>query len=185
MAFVTNTSTSGFQVPGEAIVEEFGLDNTEDILDGAVFNNIEFGGSHQVSTAMLLGRNVDAAAFFDADLQDYFTLVEGEDWMPGAIYEVDEGAAAPFDDYVGEQIQIIQSTPVLNGPFVLNHDVLTDEEVENLIAAFTSDETANDERIFVDPEADQPGWFNKTADERFVEVEDSWYDPIRQMGGAE
>lgn len=185
MAFVTNTSTSGFQVPGEAIVEEFALDSTEDILDGAVFNNIEFGGSHQVSTAMLLGGNVDAAAFFDADLHSYFTLVEGEDWMPGAIYEVDEGAAAPFDDFVGEQVQIIQATPVLNGPFVLNHDVLTDEEVENLISAFTSDDTANDDRIFVDPEADQPGWFDKTGDERFVEVEDSWYDPIREMGGAE
>lgn len=185
MAFVTNTSTSGFQVPGDAIAAEFDLDSTEDILDGAVFTNVEFGGSHQASTALLLGRNVDVAAFYDSDLNEYFTVIEGEANMPGAIYEVNDGAAAPFDDYAGEQIQIIQSTPVQNGPFVFNTDVLTDEEIDVLIEAFTSDEVAAEERIFAPEDSEQPGWFTKTANERFVEVEDSWYDPIRQLGGAE
>jgi len=178
MAFVTNTSASGFQVPGDAIVQEFGLESTEDLLDGAVFESIEFGGTHAVSTTHLLEGNVEVAAFFDADLNEYFTVVEGEANTPGAIYEVNEGASAPFDNLAGEQIQIIHATPVLNAPFVFNHDVLTDDEVEALVEAFTSDEAANDPRLF----DDENGWFG--GDQRFVPVEDSWYDPIRELGGG-
>ena len=76
---------------------------------------------------------------------------------------------------------IIQSTPVLNGPFAYNSEALDPEDVKAIQGLFTSDEVANNELIFVPEDSDNVGMFDKSADERFVLVEDSWFDPIRNL----
>lgn len=183
-SFVSNSSTSGFQVPGTAIVENFGLSSTDELLEeGGFFEQVLFGGSHQGSTTNLLRDDVDAAAFYDADTYESMTLVEGEANTVGAVYEVNEGAIAPYDQFAGESFTLINATPVQNGPFVFNTGELTEEEQAAIIEAFLSDEVANDETIFIPEDAEGSGLFQKnTPETKFVEVDDAWYDPIRNAG---
>ena len=82
----------------------------------------------------------------------------------------------------GQTYTVIQSTPVLNGPFAYNGDTLSPEDVKAIQKLFTSDEVANDSLIFYTEDSGEPGLLEKKSDQmRFVTVEDSWYDPIRNM----
>jgi phosphonate transport system substrate-binding protein len=45
----------------------------------------------------------------------------------------------------------------------------------------TSDEISNNEKVFVPEDSEFSGLFKKTADERLVEVEDAWFNPIREL----
>ncbi len=186
MSFVSNSSTSGFKVPTSAIIGHFsdrGL--TEDDLieggEGMLFSQVLFGGSHQGSAFNLMSGKADVAAFCDTEIAPYADCVEGEPNTTGAVYAIKDDASAPFDSVTGEEFVVIQSTPVLNGPFVYNAETLDPDDVKAIQDLFTSDEVANNELIFVPEDSENVGMFEKSANERFVLVEDSWFDPIREL----
>lgn len=190
MSFVSNSSTSGFKVPTNGILAFFGkTDEWKDITvddlveggSGKFFDEVLFGGSHQGSAVNLLTGKADIAAFCDTEATPYMELASGQESRAGAVYEVKAGASAPFDTLVGKQCVIIKSTPVLNGPFAFNSEALNAGDVQKIRDIFTSDEVADNELIFVTPESGNVGMFKKTDKEHFVLVEDSWYDPIREL----
>lgn len=185
MSFVSNSSTSGFKVPTSQIISHFAEDNliVDDLLEGGgdtFFSEVLFGGSHQGSAFNLLSDKCDVAAFCDIELAPYVTCTEGEAAAVGSVYTINEDASAPFDTVTGSTFTVIQSIPVLNGPFAYNGDTLSPEDVKAIQDLFTSDEVANNKLIFY-PEGSM-GLLEKDSEEmRFVTVEDSWYDPIRNM----
>lgn len=186
MSFVSNSSTSGFKVPTNSIISHFTEDNltVDDLLEGgndAFFSEVLFGGSHQGSAFNLISGKADVAAFCDTEIAPYASCVEGEENQAGSVYAINEGAEAPFDTVAGEKFTVINSTPVMNGPFVYNSETLSPEDVAAIREVFTSDEVAGNANIFYPADGEATGLYKKTADERFVLVEDSWYDPIRNM----
>jgi phosphonate transport system substrate-binding protein len=76
---------------------------------------------------------------------------------------------------------IIKSTPVLNGPFAYNADTLSPDDVKAIQDLFTSDTVSDDPLIFVTKDSGNVGMFKKSDKECFLLVDDSWYDPIRNM----
>lgn len=186
-SFVSATSTSGFKVPSSTIVSHFGLESSDELLEGgSFFSEVLFGNSHQGSAVNLLAGDADAAAFDDVDVDMYFDLVEGEPNTVGAVYQVKADAEAPFDSVRGEQFTIIGISAVLNSPFCFNEDALDEDARVAITDYFCSDAVANDPAIFIDPEDENAkGIFTKDSDKTcFVEVTDDWYEPIRQLGGA-
>ncbi len=186
-SFVSATSTSGFKVPSSTIVSHFGLESSDELLEGgSFFSEVLFGNSHQGSAVNLLAGDADAAAFDDVDVDMYFDLVEGEANTVGAVYQVKADAEAPFDSVRGEQFTIIGISAVLNSPFCFNEDALDEDTRVAITDYFCSDAVANDPAIFIDPEDENAkGIFTKDSDKTcFVEVTDDWYEPIRQLGGA-
>ncbi|QNF28208.1 PhnD/SsuA/transferrin family substrate-binding protein [Metabacillus elymi] len=185
-SFVSNSSTSGFKVPSDGIVthfsekEEYKDLTAEDLLEGGkFFSEVLYGGSHQGSAVNLLTDKADIAAFCDTCVSNYVELADGEENTPGSTYKVKADAAEPFNTVPGEEFKLISVTPVLNAPFALNTETVSEEDRQALIDAFTSDEMANNEKVFV-PE-DATGLFKKTDKEQFLEVEDAWFDPIREL----
>lgn len=185
-SFVSNSSTSGFKVPSDGIVshfsekEEYKDLTPEDLLEGGkFFSEVLYGGSHQGSAVNLLSDKADVAAFCDTCVSNYVELAEGEANTPGATYKVKADAAEPFNTVPGAEFNIISVTPVLNAPFAVNTETVSEEDKKALIDAFTSDEMANNDKVFV-PE-DATGLFTKSDKERFLEVEDAWFDPIREL----
>ena len=181
-SFVSNSSTSGFRVPSSVISSNFDVDS-QDLLEGGpdmVFAEVMFGGSHQGSFFNVLDGRADIGAFCNSCIFDYVEWVNGEysDPLPGDIVRVIDGAAAPFDSMAGKEVVLVETVPVLNAPLVMNTDLLTDDEIAAVQAAFTSDEVANNRRIFGDE-----GFFREG--QRFLLVEDSWYDPIRRLSGLQ
>lgn len=186
-SFVTATSTSGFKVPSSVIVEKFGLDGSDELLQpGDFFSEVLFGNSHMGSAVNLLSGDADAAAFDDVDVDMYLNLVSGEANDIGSVYEVKDDAEAPFDTVRGKQFTIISATPVLNAPFCFNESALPEGDREKIVDYFCSDKVADDGEIFIDPEDENAvGIFEKDSDKMgFVKVDDAWYDPIRKLGGA-
>lgn len=189
-SFVSNSSTSGFRVPTSAIISHFSaiaqwktLDQDALIEGGSdeFFSEVLFGGSHQGSMVNLLTGKADVAAFCDTEAAPYTKLATGEEEKSGAVYEIKEDATAPFDTLIGEQFVIINSIPVLNGPFAYNSDTLSPADVKAIQELLTSDTVTNDTQIFVPKGTDFVGMFKKTDKEQFVLVEDSWYNPIREL----
>lgn len=186
MSFVSNSSTSGFKVPTNSIISHFAEENltVDDLLEGGTdtfFSEVLFGGSHQGSAFNLISGKADVAAFCNTEIAPYASCVEGEENQAGSVYAINEGAEAPFDTVAGEKFTVIYSTPVMNGPFIYNSETLSPEDAEAIREVFTSDEVANNTNIFYPADGEATGLYKKTADERFVLVEDSWYDPIRNM----
>ena len=187
-SFVSATSASGFKVPSSDIVSEFGLESSDDLLEGgAFFSEVLFGNSHQGSAVNLLSGDADAAAFDDVDVDMYLNLVSGEANSVGAVYQVKDDAEAPFDTVRGKQFTIIGITPVLNAPICFNEEAISEEDRTKIVEHFCSDEVANNPQIFVDPEDENAkGIFEKASEKtRFVEVVDAWYEPVRKLNGAE
>lgn len=60
----------------------------------------------------------------------YATCIDGTANEAGSVYAVNADATAPFDTVQGEKYTVIQSTPVLNGPFAYNGDTLSSEDVK-------------------------------------------------------
>jgi phosphonate transport system substrate-binding protein len=183
-SFVSNSSTSGFRVPSSIISKQFNVDS-EDLLEGGsnkVFREVMFGQSHQGALFNVLTKKADAGVFCNSCIGDYIDWVKGsyDDPLPGDIIKIKNAADAPFDQVPGVQVVLIATVPVLNAPLVMNTNLLTPEEVAALKAAFTSDETANNPLIFAEKGSGTKAMFQKG--QRFVEVNDSWYDPIRQLG---
>ncbi|WP_419956402.1 phosphate/phosphite/phosphonate ABC transporter substrate-binding protein [Neobacillus niacini] len=189
-SFVSNSSTSGFKVPSTGIVDyfskmgEFKDLNAEDLLEGGedkFFSEVLYGGSHQGSAVNLLSGKADVAAFCDTCVNNYVELVDGEENRPGAVYQVKKDAAEPFNTVVGKEFSLISVTPVLNAPFVFNAETVNEDLKAQLLEIMTSDEITNNEKIFVPEGSEFSGLFKKSADERLVEVEDTWFNPIREL----
>ncbi len=186
MSFVSTSSTSGFKVPSSGIVTNFSKQDKwknlkqEDLLEGGsekFFSQVIFGGSHQLSLVNVLTDKAEVSAVDDIDVASYVELTSGTENKPGAVYTVRKDAAAPFDKLAGEQYVVIQSTPVLNAPIVVNTGVLKQETVDAMTKALTSDEVAKNPKIFV--EKGGKGFFNQP--QRFLKVEDAWFNPIREL----
>ena len=189
-AFVSNSSTSGFLFPSSGIVGYFSKKpawsalKPNDLIEGGqgkFFSQVVFGGSHQGSAAALLTDKVDAAAFDDTDLSAYVDLVSGTESTPGAVYKVKDGAAQPFDTLVGKSFTVLWSIPVLNGPICANQNLLTADEVKKIVAALTADSTSMNPSIFFPPDYKGPNKadFTQTGKVKFLAVDDSTYQPIR------
>ena len=183
MSFVSNSSTSGFRVPTSAIISHFASDNLDedDLLpDGKFFEEVFFGGSHQGSAVNLVSGNVDVAAFCDIELAPYIGLKSGQENTVGAVYIVKPGADAPFDQHAGKEFAVISCTPVFNGPNAYNPKNLSDAEIEAIRALFTSDEVANNGKLFYDASLEGAmGLYKTSSSKGYVRVDDSWYDPYR------
>lgn len=190
-SFVSNSSTSGFKVPSTGITdyftekEEFKSLTAEDLLEGGkdkFFSEVLFGGSHQGSAVNLLSGKADVAAFCDTCVNNYVELAEGEVNKPGAVYKVMDDAAEPLNTVAGKEFSLISVTPVLNAPFVVNTGTVSEEDQKQLLEIMTSDEVANNEKIFVPEDSEFSGLFSKkSGNERLVEVKDEWFDPIREL----
>ena len=68
--------------------------------------------------------------------------------------------------------------------FCYNTDTLSEDEQKAITDAMTSDDTANNSAIFYNSDDENAtGLVEKESDKtKFVAVEDSWYDPIRNLG---
>lgn len=186
-SFVTPTSTSGFKVPSSVIVKNFGLENSDVLLEsGSFFSQALFGNSHQGSAVNLLSGDAEVAAFCDTDTDMYLDLASGEANTVGAVYQVKADAPEPFDGVRGKKFTIIGISPVLNAPVCFNEDVISEDDRKKIVEYFCSDTVANDPQIFVDPDDENAvGIYEKdSADTRFVAVDDAWYEPIRKLGSA-
>ncbi|KLU60263.1 phosphate-import protein PhnD precursor [Peptococcaceae bacterium CEB3] len=189
ISFVSTSSTSGFNMPAAAITGYFTKQDkwknlTKDDLmqggSGKFFNQVIFSGSHQLSLVNLLMGKVDVAAVDDIDVSQYLTPVSGTDNTEGAVYAVKQGAAAPFDKLAGQQFVIIKSIPVLNTPLEANSAFLSQKTLDAITQALTSDKVTNDPKIFAPKGSDGVVFVQP---HRFLKVEDSWYDPMRQVLG--
>jgi phosphonate transport system substrate-binding protein len=184
-SFVSNSSTSGFRVPSSIISKNFHV-TADDLLEGGpdmVFSEVMFGGSHQGSFFNVLTGKADIGAFCNSCIKEYVEWKEGsyEDPAPGDIIRVLDHADAPFDQVPGEEIVLVATVPVLNAPLVMNTNILTEEEAAALKRAFTSDETAANTLIFAPKDSGTKALFRQG--QRFVLVDDAWYDPIRALSG--
>jgi phosphonate transport system substrate-binding protein len=181
MSFVSNSSTSGFVIPAVEIIEHFGGGINEDtLLDGDFFSNVLFGGSHQGALVNLLNGSADIATIADIIVYPFLELVSGEHNEVGAVYRVPEGAEAPFHAFPGLEFVLIESVPVLNVPLAVNRSNLSDDEIQAIRDLLTSDYVADNHFMFSPDDSDIDGFRRKTANERFVVVDDSWFNPIRR-----
>jgi phosphonate transport system substrate-binding protein len=184
---VSNSSTSGFRVPSSVIAKHFGVQQ-QDLLEGGknnVFSQVLFGGSHQLSLLNILEMRADAGVFCNTCVAAYIEFTKGDFDNPQAGDEIRilQDAPAPFNSHAGEEVIIAYAVPVLNAPLVVNTRLLKTSEIEALKAHLTSDNILTDTRIFgnlKDPQ--NPAIFEKG--ERFVLVDDKWYNPIRLLSGT-
>ncbi|MFI8496285.1 phosphate/phosphite/phosphonate ABC transporter substrate-binding protein [Peribacillus butanolivorans] len=190
-SFVSNSSTSGFKVPSTGIVDYFSQKDkfkelkAEDLLEGGkdkFFSEVLYGGSHQGSAVNLLTGRADVAAFCDTCVNNYVELADGEENKAGAVYKVKKDAAEPFNTVVDKEFSLISVTPVLNAPFVVNTELVSEETREKILETLMSDEIANNEKVFVPEDSKLSGLFKKASGkERLVQVEDDWFNPIREL----
>lgn len=190
MSFVSNSSTSGFKIPTTSIVSYFSQTDkwkdlkAEDLMEGGkdkFFSEVLYGGSHQGSAVNVLTEKADVGAFCDTTLINYVDAVDGTFNEVGTTYKVKSDAAEPFNTLTGKEFTAIASIPVLNAPFVMNTEVIGEEDQKKLVEKFTSDEVASDKKVFVEKDSNTKGFFTKEGNDRFINVEDSWFDPIRDL----
>lgn len=187
MSFVSATSTSGFKVPSNAIMDAFPdeVASTDELTKPGFFSQVLFGNSHPGSAVNLLQGDADVAAFDDIDVDMYLDVpTDDRDKAnsAGQVYNVKDGTAQPFDRVQGKSFGIIQSTPVLNGPIAVNTEVLPQDIIDKLLEGLTSKETASDELLFAPEDVEDSGAVWSLGDTAgFIAVEDSWYDPIRNL----
>lgn len=182
-SFVSNSSTSGFRVPSAVLSTHFSVE-AEDLLEGGpdnVFSQVMFGGSHQGSFFNVLSGEAEVGVFCNACVDSYVDWVTGDvnDPVPGDIIRVRPGADAPFNQVEGVEVSLIETVAVLQAPLIMNTNLLSDEEVAALRAAFTSAAATSNSAIF-GPEGSTAFW---EEGDRFLLVEDEWYDPIRRLAG--
>jgi len=192
VSFVSTSSTSGFNMPSAAIIANFHTQDkwknlTRDDLmqggEGKFFSQVMYSGSHQLSLANLLMGKVDISAVDDIDVMSYLTLSEGTDNQEGAVYTVRKGAEAPFSDLGGAQFVIIKSIPVLNTPFEANDAFLDKTTLDKIVKALIADTTTKNPAIFRPKDSTTAGIFFQPH--RFINISDSWYDPMRQVLGIQ
>lgn len=186
MSFVSNSSTSGFKVPSGEIIKHFPDEklDADKLIEGGknnFFSEVLFGGSHQGSAINLITGIADVAAFCDIELEPYIEVKEGTENTVGAVYAVKQGADAPFNTHAGKEFTVISCTPVFNGPWAVNPKNLSADEIKAITDLFTSQEVADNAKIFYDPDVkDATGLYKKTSSYGFVATTDSWYDAYRK-----
>lgn len=187
-SWVSTSSTSGFKVPSSGIVAYFGKQakwnglKPADLLEGGsgkFFSEVMFGQSHQGSCANLLTDKADVAAFCDTSLANYVELVSGEENSVGAVYQIKKGADDPFSSLVGQKYVVIKVAPVLNAPIIVNTKLLDAAEVKKIQDALCADAVAKNAQVFVPKDAAFKGLF--VAGQRFLPVDDAWFNPIRLL----
>lgn len=182
MAFVTNSSTSGFKVPGREIIKEFNIEKLENILEpNKIFSKIIFGNSHPGTQVILFKKDVDVATFAIPKSMTIYELISGEENKAGATYKVKIGAVAPFSNFVGSTFTVIKSIPVLNGAITFNVRTLSKDNQEKIKKALMSKETTDNPAIFSGKESKIRGLFLKSNDNvGFVETNNKWYEKLRE-----
>lgn len=189
-SFVSSSSTSGFVIPSAVVVNHFRNQSAwanlqaEDLIEGGagkLFSEVLFGGSHVGTALNLLSNRADVVALASSQLLSQLDLVSGDTNRAGAAYTVRADAKDPLDRFVGAGLTLISSTPVLNEPFVANHNTLSATEVAAIQAALISGETANNTKIFVPRGSSTRSLLTKSGDERFLAVDDAWFQPIRDL----
>lgn len=189
-SWVSTSSTSGFKVPSAGIVSHFSkMDKyktlkADDLLEGGsnkFFSDVLFGVSHQGSAVNLLTGRSQVSSFCDACVDSYVQLSSGTANRQGAVYKVRPDASEPFNNVTGKEFTIIQVTPVLNAPFVVNTNNLSKELTDKILAKFISDEARNNPAIFAPTGYSSKTFFKKTKNEHFVPAPDSWFNPIREL----
>ena len=192
ISFVSTSSTSGFNMPASAILAYFTTQDKwkslakDDLMQGGAgkfFGQVMFSGSHQLSLANLLLGKVDISAVDDIDVASNLELKSGTENQEGAVYAVRKGADAPFDTLAGQEFVIIKSIPVQNTPLEANDSVLDKATLDKIVQALTADAVAKNEAIFAPKGSTTASVFR--APHRFVQVEDSWYDPMRKVLGIQ
>jgi phosphonate transport system substrate-binding protein len=190
ISFVSTSSTSGFNMPAAAILEDFHKmtkwkDLTKDDLmqggKGKFFSQVVFSGSHQMSLANLLKGTVDISAVDDIDVRNYLELTSGTDEEPGAVYTVKKDAAAPFAELAGAQFVIIKTIPVMNTPVEANVSVLDQKTVDQIVNALTGEKVKDDQLLFRPKGSSMAGLFMEPH--CFVRVSDYDYDGMRRILG--
>ncbi len=186
--FVSTSSTSGFRVPSSSIVKIFSampkwksLKST-DLLEGGpdkLFSEVSFGASHQGTAVQLLTGKTDVAVFCDTCVDNYVQLSTGKANAPGSVYVVRSDAVDPFTPVQGQEFVILSATAVLNSPMVVNASMFSNEELKALRNAFTAESTAMNTAIFPAKGSTVKAIFK--AGERFVALDDSFFDPLRAM----
>jgi len=190
ISFVSSSSTSGFSIPATYILEavkktdKWANLTTEDLMEGSknkFFSEVMFGGSHQIAMLNLLMNRSDIAASCNIVGMHYAKAIDGLDNVAGTKYVVTEDAESPFDTVIGKEFTLLEAIPVMNAPIMMNKNLLTKAEQQKLIEFFTSDEVANDERMFPTEQKTGSSFAVKKGNDRFVHVEDAWFDPLRKI----
>lgn len=183
ISFVSVNSTSGFTLPAKFLNSILqAKDSDELIKEGLYFDKVIFASSHQGSQVMLYKNEADIACFAIPQTIKVYQLISGEENSDNAVYEVQKCDDKPFSDYTGEKIAVLKALPVLNAPIVVNRDTVSNDEVQKIKAALTSEETANNPGIFKMSGQDVKGIFPKwTEKTRLIEVDDAWYDKLRNL----
>lgn len=180
-SFVSNSSTSGFRVPGAAIAAHFDVPSDDLLLGGRneVFSDVLFGGSHQGALFNVLTDRADVGAFCNYCVDTYVEWLTGStaDPVAGDVIRVRPNAEAPFDQVPGIEVVLIATYPVLNAPLVVNTNVIGGADLERLREAFMSEAVRTNPAIFG---AEGSKAFFREGNQ-FVAVEDAWFDPIRRL----
>ena len=180
--YYTNSSTSGFKIPGNLLVKEFGLKNTDELLGNKAFSKVMFGNSHPGTQVLLFKGDVDAATFAIPKSFTIYELTAGKDFNSGATYRVKKGAVAPFGDYAGKSFTVIKSIPVYNGAIVFNIRTLAKEDQEKIKKALMSKSTTDNPHIFSDKNSKVRGLFLKeNPNVGFVETNTAWYEGMKNI----
>ena len=143
-----------------------------------------FGGSHQGSMFNVLSGKAEVAVFCNECVRIYTDWAsEGAYLDPNAgdIVKIKVGADAPFDQFPGKEMAFITTVPVLNAPIVMNTSLLTEDEIDKVRTVLTSDAVTNNQILFPPKGSSVKSMF--AAGNRFLPVEDQWYDPIRVLSG--
>jgi phosphonate transport system substrate-binding protein len=189
ISFVSGNSTSGFTVPANFIIsaqkdiEKWTNLTSEDIMEGGkdkLFSEVTYGGTHQITLLNLLLGRCDIAATCNISTLQY-SIEKGTANTAGAVYRIADDSQAPFDTVAGKEFALLEAIPVMNFPLIMNKNLLTDKEQQDLLDYFTSDEVANDERMFPTEKKEGSNFAVKRGNERFVHVDDAWFDPLRNI----
>lgn len=183
VSFVATGSTSGFAIPAQILANTFGLDNTDELIQRKEFiANTLFAGSHQGSQVNLFRKDADVATFAIARTVRVYDLVEGAAWQTGSVYKVANEAVEPFGEFAGHEITIIQATPVLNAPIVMNSKTIPADLQKKIKDALISEKTANNPGVFKLSNSEKRGLFPKYSEKtKLVETNDAWYDQVRKL----
>ncbi len=191
-SFVSTSSTSGFVFPSNVVKsyfkakEGFGDKKVEDLFleggNGKFFSNVVFGQSHQGSLLNVLTGKADVGAVDDIDVDSYVELVSGTANTSGAVYQIKQGAAAPFDTVpAGTKFTVLAAIQVKNAPIAVNTDLFTADQLKALQAALTSDDAMNNPGLFLPKGATGAAINKQNGKNRYIAADDAWYDPIRAM----
>ncbi|MDO5028222.1 MAG: PhnD/SsuA/transferrin family substrate-binding protein [Bacillota bacterium] len=166
-SFVSATSTSGRVVPTTTLWETFGPDGASEITeknkifegtidDGGIFSEVQFAGSHPASVELIANNRVYAGAFCCEYGKDY-----------------------------ADQLHIIYEQQVSGDPYWVNSEIVAQEHIDAIVDHFTSltPENVTADNFFA-PEgqtADDQNEFLINYDDRYVEVEPSYFDFLQKM----